>query len=347
VGGTQLTKINETSSVAMSALARADIESRLALAQRFPRNLDDVEVRLKRECSRRGFAEVARYRKPQGKKKNEETGRWEQNYIEGFSVRFAEAVVRSVPNLDLSTQSIYDDDEQQIMRVTLFDLETNNRTSLDVVVIKTVERRDLKPGQQPLGRRTNSYGDPVYILPATDDEIMMKRGALVAKARRNLVLQMLPGDIADSCEATVFSTLANADAKDPEGERKRLLEAFAVLGVMPSAVEEYLGHPTAVLLPGELAELRAVYSTVKTGEASWKEILEAKNPPPAAEGDSKAAKRTAEVQKKLDERKAKQDAKAKSAPVGATGAAEQPKTDAKPETAAAPAAPRERMSGED
>jgi hypothetical protein len=328
----------------MSALARADIESRLALAQRFPRNLDDVEVRLKRECSRRGFAEVARYRKPQGKKKNEETGRWEQNYIEGFSVRFAEAVVRSVPNLDLSTQSIYDDDEQQIMRVTLFDLETNNRTSLDVVVIKTVERRDLKPGQQPLGRRTNSYGDPVYILPATDDEIMMKRGALVAKARRNLVLQMLPGDIADSCEATVFSTLANADAKDPEGERKRLLEAFAVLGVMPSAVEEYLGHPTAVLLPGELAELRAVYSTVKTGEASWKEILEAKNPPPAAEGDSKAAKRTAEVQKKLDERKAKQDAKAKSAPVGATGAAE-PKPEAKAEAAAA--APRERMSGED
>lgn len=337
IGGQQITQVNETSSVAMSAMARADIESRLALAKRFPRNLFDVRANLLRECERPGFALVARYRKPQGQKKNDATGRWEQNYIEGYSVRFAEAAVRSTPNLDLIMQSVYDDADQQILKVTLFDLETNTRTSTEVIVIKTVERRKLKDGQRPLSRRLNSFGDEVFILPATDDEIAQKRGALVSKARRNLVLQMIPGDILDDCEDQIATTLAKKDATDPEGEKKKILDAFAKLGVLPSAIDEYLGHPTGTLLPGDLADLRAAYATVKTGEASWKELLEARHAPPSdpANGaNEKTKSRSAEVQAKVDARKAKLDAKSKqpaaSGATGATGSAESTKATDKP-----------------
>ena len=66
--------------------------------------------------------------------------------------------------------------------------KTWKRTPLaqDVTVTKTVERRKLPQGEKPIRVRANSNGQPIYILHATDDEILNKQNALISKAVRTL-----------------------------------------------------------------------------------------------------------------------------------------------------------------
>lgn len=276
--GEELRVQHETAAVAIAAAAKASIEARYILALKRPRDWDTVRSNLIKECKRPGFAEAAIYRKPVGSKKNDETGQWEKQYVEGLSVRFAEAALRYMTNFYSSATSIYDNPEKAIVRVTVMDLESNATVEIDVHVSKTVERRSLKKGQRPLGERVNSYGEPVYIVPATDDEVLNKTNALISKALRNGVLRLLPGDVQDDCEAECRGTQAKRDKEDPQAAKKRLFDSFAGIGIMPDAIKEYLGHE-GELQPAELAELRAIFSAIREGETTWAAIVDAKTPP--------------------------------------------------------------------
>src|SRR5262249_40368126 len=134
---------------------------------------DLVRVRLLKECDRPGFATVARYSIPRAGKK-----------IEGPSIRFAEAMVRSMGNLDITTDAIYDAPDKRILRVAVVDLETNASYSADVTVEKILERSELRPGQEAIGTRTNSAGRPVYLVAADEGDLLMKQNGLVSRAVR-------------------------------------------------------------------------------------------------------------------------------------------------------------------
>jgi len=108
-----LMQSNETASAVLAAQARAVIEARYLIAINRPRDLDVVREKLLKECRRPGFAEVAIYKKPIGKG------------VEGLSIRFAEAAIRYMCNIDISQQTIYDDAEKRIIRVSCTDMETN------------------------------------------------------------------------------------------------------------------------------------------------------------------------------------------------------------------------------
>lgn len=304
--GDETQRHGETASTAIAAAAKASIEARYILAMKRPRDLDVVRTKLIKECARPGFAEAAIYRKPVGKKKNEETGEYEQQYVEGLSVRFAEAAIRNISNFYSSATSIYDDQDMAIVRVTVMDLESNATIEIDVHVSKTVERKFLKKGQRPIAERVNSYGDPVFIVPATDDEVLNKTNALVSKALRNGVLRLLPGDIQDDCEMACRETQKARDQQDPEGAKKRLFDGFATLGIMPDQLKEYLGHANA-LRPGELAELRGIYSAIRDGETTWSAIVDAKAPP--ADGEKKDTAAAKKVTDLIEKHKEKANAK--------------------------------------
>jgi hypothetical protein len=304
--GEEMHMQRETASVAIAAAAKASIEARYILAMKRPRDYDHVRTLLMKECARPGFAEAAIYRKPMGTKKNEETNQYEQQYVEGLSVRFAEAAIRSVSNFYSSATSIYDDHDKAIVRITVMDLETNATIEQDVHVTKTVERKFLKKGQRPLAERMNSYGDKIFILPATDDEVLNKTNALISKALRNGVLRLLPGDIQDDCEMACRQTQKNQDAKDPAAAKKKLFDGFAQIGVMPDQLKEYLGTE-GDLQPAQLGELRAIYSAIRDGETTWAAIVDAKNPP--AEGEKKESAAKKAVDDVLAKHKEKQAAK--------------------------------------
>lgn len=319
--GIETQQQHETSAIAVAAAERAQIEARFILAQRFPRDWDQVAQKLRKECQRPGFAQAAIYRKPVGKKKNEQTGEWEQNYIEGMSIRFAEAALRHSRNISVSARSIYDDQDKMIVRVTVLDLEGNSTIEDDVSVQKTVESRSLKKGQKPIQVRTNSYGDTVYIVSATDDQVLNKKNALLSKSIRNGVLRLLPGDILDDCEDLCRDVAAKKDAEDPAAAKKRLFDAFAKIGVMPEQLKGYLGH-TNDLSPKELAELRGIYSAIQQGDTTWNEIDAAQKPTDdkaataqAKKVDDILAKHTQAAAQKTDKGKAK-DGPSTTAPAG-------------------------------
>ena len=55
-----------------------------------------------------------------------------------------------------------------------------------------------------------------------------------------------------------MKTLEDRAAKDPEGEKKRLVDAFSNLGIKPNDLQEYLGGELDRITPPELEDLRLI-----------------------------------------------------------------------------------------
>jgi hypothetical protein len=276
-GATEIATSGETAATAVAEQARAAIQARHIVAMQRPRDLDDVRTRLLKECKRPSFAKVAIYHKPVGKG------------VEGLSIRFAEAAMRYMGNLDTNAVTIWDDPNKRIMRVSVIDLESNNSFSTEITIEKTVERSKVPDGVTPLGARQNSSGRMTYLIPATEDDLLNKQNALISKAIRTNGLRHVPGDIQDEAKSLIYKVQGDDDAKDPDAARKALSDAFSELGVMPSGLKDYLGHDFATASPAEIKELRGVYVAIRDGEATWQDALTHKQAKAKESGEKAAA----------------------------------------------------------
>lgn len=272
----------ETASTAVAASAKATIEARYLVALRNPRDWDTVRVKLLAACARPRFAVAARYAKPVGTKK-----------IIGPSIRFAEEAVRHMGNILIQTTVTFDSAEQRIVSVSVTDLEANVAYPMDVTLDKVVERSSVRPGQSVLGTRTNTGGNRVYLVAASEDEFLTKQNAMVSKAVRQGALRILPSDILEECMERVADVVRDEDAKDPTAARKRIMDAFYGLGVMPDQLADYLGKSLDVVNPAELTLLRTIFTAMSEGEATWDDVLQTRRKP-KAEGDAPAATPLAE-----------------------------------------------------
>jgi hypothetical protein len=278
---------NETAASAMAAYMRASEESSYLMAMRNPRDLDQVRTELLRECARPSFAQVARYRKPIGPG------------IEGLSIRFVEQAMQLMGNIKSTQTTVYDDEEKRIVAVTVTDYQKNTSHSTQITVNKTVERNKPRAGQDVVGRRTGSHGQTVYIVKATDDDLLNKQGALVSKAIRTNGLRLIPGWLQDEATIAIKKTTSDNTAKDPDLERRRLADAFASLNILPADLSEYLGHDLGKVSPSELVELREIYTTIKDGQTTWQETVEFKREQDGQEAPEPVAKGTKAVKDEL------------------------------------------------
>lgn len=280
----------ETSpAMAVAVQAKAAVEARYLVAMRNPRSWERVRLDVLDACKRPRFAETARYAKPVGGKS-----------IVGPSIRFAEEALRAMGNCLVETMVIQENADQRIVRVSVTDLESNLSYPQDVVVRKEVERKKLKDGQSHKGKRINSYGDTVYLVEATDDELLVKQNALVSKSLRTSALRILPSDILEEAMEMVEETTKAKDAKDPAGARKRMVDAFHTKGIGPDDLVAWLGHPLEQVTADEMRDLKLVLTALSEGEATWAAVMEVRwnN---LADGKTTAAK----TQAKANELKAK------------------------------------------
>jgi len=262
--GKQISTIVETASGAMAAQAKAAEEASYLMALQRPRNLDQVRSELLRECRRPSFAQVARYRKPIGQG------------IEGLSIRFVEQAMQIMGNLKSTQSTIYEDNEKRIISVSVTDYERNASHTTQLTIAKTVERRSPRSGQEIVSKRTNSSGQTVYLVKASEDELLNKQAALVSKAIRTNGLRLIPGWLQDEAEQVIIQTNSDNTAKDPDAEKRRLSDAFSDLNIMPQDLAEFLGHDLGKVSPAELVELREVYTTIKDGQTTWQETIDFK-----------------------------------------------------------------------
>lgn len=299
--GNALAPTIETAAEGVAAQVRAQIQARYALAIRQPRDMDVVRGKILKACARPKFAESARYRLPRNKK--DRNGNWVP--IEGPSIRFAEEVARSVGNVSIDSAVVHDDPERRIVRVTVTDVEANLPISSDVVVEKFVERSKLKEGQEAISTRMNSAGKVTYRIEADEGELVLKQAALTAKARRNLILQVLPADILEEAMEKCIETVNKEDAQDPEAARKKLLDAFASVGVSAADLKAFVGVELEHVDAQRRGELRTLFTALKEQTTTWPEIMESK-----ASGEKPAdATAPAKTLDELAKKKAKKDAK--------------------------------------
>lgn len=273
----------EDTTAALAAQVKATVEARFIMAMERPRDRDMARDRILAECKRPKFAESARYRRPVGMKKNDATGGWEEAFIEGPSIRFAEAAMMAMGNIDARTMTTFDSLEKRTIQVSVTDLESNTTYSKDITVLKVVERKKLKNGQVPLSTRLNTYNETVYILPASEGEVATKEAAEISKAVRTLGLRLIPGDILDEAMDLCVKTAADSTAKDPDAARKAVVDAFSSLGVKPADLKQYLGQDVGSCSPTQTGELRELYTAIKAGEFAWSDVIA---PAPEASDDS-------------------------------------------------------------
>lgn len=247
---------------ALIAKATADTQSRWIMAQRCPRDMDNVRALVKRECERPGFAEVAMYAVPRG-----------GGMITGLSIRFAEVAMRCMGNMSAEAQTLFDSDEERLVRITTTDFESNATWTRDITVKKTIERKKLKGGERALRTRVNSYGDPVYVVPANDDEVATKEASAISKASRTGILRLVPGHIQDEVKKLCAEIIKGKAAKDPDGEKRRMFDAFGEINVMPPDIARLLGHPNDRISPAELVWLRQVFVAISNGDMGIDEAI--------------------------------------------------------------------------
>ena len=256
----------ELASDVLASMARAQVQARYIVAQGRPRDWDVVRQRILKDCERPSFAETAWYRKPQG-----------NGTVDGLSIRFAESAQRAMGNLMPERPVIYDDATKRIVRVTMTDLESNVTHFKDLILEKTVERKNSK-GRKVLAQRLNSYGEAVYIVEATEDELLTKESAISSKIERQLTLKILPGDIQDEAKRAIRETLNKADKADPNAAKNRIVDAFDDLGVRVNDLKAFLGVDTLdAIQPNDIKQLREIYTAIKEGETNWREVIEARN----------------------------------------------------------------------
>jgi hypothetical protein len=259
------TLMNNAATQALTAKATADINARWMIAMHRPRQLMDVRSDMLKECSRPKFAGSAIYAVPRGK-----------TMIRGLSIRFAEAVMKAMGNMGAEAQTLYDSEEERTVRVTVTDFEGNTAWSRDLTIKKTKEIRFLKNGQKPIRQRTNSYGDTVYIVEATEDDVTTKEAAQISKASRTGILRLVPAWLLAECQERCEQTMANKAAIDPDAERRKVFDAFAGLNVKPSWLADWLGHPLEQATPAEIVLLQQLYRAIRDGETTLDDAMKAR-----------------------------------------------------------------------
>ena len=177
--------------------------------------------------------------------------------------------------LSIEVNPMGETEDYKLLQVVCTDYQSCNFTSEIVNVPKSIERKKQRGDDELISQRTNSYGDPVYLVKATDDEIAMKTNALVSKARRNLILQAVPGWLIEEAITKVRETARQKDAADPDAAKRKLFDAFATVGVSAQQLSEFIGHGNA-LSPAELEDLRGYFSGIKEGYTTWAAIIAAK-----------------------------------------------------------------------
>ena len=278
-------EVKSPAEVAMAAVAareEAIIKAEYVMAERHPRNWDDVRELMKRHCERTRFAEVSRYAKPVGKKLV--NGEWIEEKARGWTARFAETLRQEMGNIKPVSAVTYEDDMIRVVRFGVCDLQKNVPASREVTFAKAVEKRGRKKGdawlppdgREVISQRLNTHGEPVFLVRATDDEMRNKVNSEESKTQRDMTLRLCPRDILEECEEIVAAVLDAEVRQDPDATRKKILDKFHELGILPSDLEQYTNKTSRQWLPADIQELRDLYSAIRDGQTTLNEAMKAR-----------------------------------------------------------------------
>jgi hypothetical protein len=276
--------------VAQSRAAQ-EVQAMLVVAKQCPRDQVAAYNRIMAACRRRSLAECAMYVYPRGG----------QN-VTGPSIRLAEALAQNWGNIDAGIVEIDQRPGESVVMAYAWDTETNYRSQK---VFTVRHERHTRHGVTRLSDPRDIY------------ELVANQGA---RRLRACLLSVIPGDVVEAAVAQCEETL-NGDGKEPIIDRlRKMVAAFADLGVTQEMIVKRLGHVLEATTEAELVMLRKIYMSIRDGMAPVEQWF-----PREPEGSSTAGSKTEQVVAALNRAKASKGApKAPpSAPPAVTEQAEQ------------------------
>lgn len=287
----------DPASVAAAERERAEIQAAYTMALHNPRSIEECRVKILAACSRPGFAAKCIYSLPRGKDK-----------IEGPTIRMMEEISRNWKNLRCISQVIFEDEDNMRFRAGVLDLESNNFFGQEQSIRKTVERSYVDEKREIVSQRTNSLGKNTYIVRATEEEFRSKMLGSVSRILRNEIKRAIPFDIVEEAMERARETMSTTDAKDVVGAIRKMADEFVKIGISPAQLEKYLGHPlTENITTKEIADLRAIYSGISSGEATWKDFY-SEDVTDSEKTAEKSNEKLTELKTKMEEKKKKKEA---------------------------------------
>ena len=230
------------------AQERAAIDSQVATAKRYPRNLTRVkENSIKIACMDKETAESCRYAKPVGNKN-----------VVGASVHLARIVCQQYGNIRVQQRIKLIDSKTIVAEAVAFDMETNYAVCVEA-------RRSI------LDKQGMRYKESVIETNAM---------AILAIAERNAILKVVPKSIIDTVYNEAFR-FANGDLSDNAKliiARDKAFEFFKnEYAATEDEVVSCLGLKTKeTIKPEHIVDLRGYMQSLKDKEITVEELFNRK-----------------------------------------------------------------------
>jgi hypothetical protein len=262
---------------ALEATERASIDIQISTAKKYPRSLQAFKKRaIEMATIDEETAEKCLYRRPVGKELNPVTGRMEQKFAEGMSIRMAEIVGACYGNLRVKAFMVEENPRFVKACGQAIDLETNFASSSEAM-------------ESCIDKQGRPYSERTRILTGK---------VALSKARRDATFQVVPRALARPVEAAVRSLLMG-DSKTLSKRRELAAGWISKLGIDPKRVYEALGIAgEAELGIDQLETLTGLKTAIKDNETTIDEAFPDPNAPEA--GSKKVSGITGAKKEKSD-----------------------------------------------
>lgn len=245
----------EIASSQAAAEAMTEIQARVIMARQFPRDEAQAATNLINACKRLSFAEDVEYSFKRGKKKNDETDKWEDNFVSGPSVVIAREAARVFGHIDCGFRVIAEDMMTRTLEGFALDLQTGTKFKAQDTFEKKIQRK--------------VNGQTEWVAPDERDlrELQNKRGALL---ERNCILRIIPRDIIEDALLEARTTVQRFNESQKDEATKRLVKKFGSLGVNVDMLSKFLGiDDLTQITTTHLEQLRPIYTSIKDGNSRW------------------------------------------------------------------------------
>lgn len=225
--------------------AIAEVQAKIAIAKRFPR--DDVMVRRAVEdaCRVKELAETAFYSVPRA-----------GGTVTGPSIRLAEELARCSGNIDYGhrelsrTESVDGRPGKSEVEVYAWDMQSNTSSRRQITI--------------PHWRDTKSGGFPLRDTKDVDDLIANK----ASKQLRSRILAIVPKGLLQFAMDECRRTIAGGNGATMAERLDKMVKIFGKIKVTPDMLQQRLGHPIGETTEEEMADLFGIFQSIKDGHTT-------------------------------------------------------------------------------
>lgn len=216
----------------------AEVQAAMVIARSNPRDQRRSMDNILNACTRSSLAESALYSYSRG-----------GTDITGPSIRLAEAMAQSWGNLQFGIREMAQANNESTVMAYAWDVESNTRRE---VIFQVPHLRYTKSGSRRLEDPRDIY------------ELVANQGA---RRLRACILAVIPGDVTEAAVKQCELTL-HASADTGPDSIKKMVEAFASLGVTRAQIETRIQRRLESIQPAQVVALKKIFSSLRDGMSS-------------------------------------------------------------------------------